>query len=167
MERAGNPGSNPGGRTKLEDGQRSPGLFCQNPFSDNPLFTRSRGKTTVESIMMRVSRKDEKTTVRELVERVVRFRDSRDWRKYDTPRNLAGSICIEAAELLEHFQWKTDDQVTEMLRNPEQLKEISHELADVLTYCLDFSDILGIDVSDAIQKKLRKNAEKYPAQRRK
>lgn len=86
--------------------------------------------------MKRVSRKDEETTVRELVATVARFRDSRDWRKYDTPRNLADSICIEAAELLEHFQWKTDDQVTEMLRNPEQLGEISNELADVIIYCL-------------------------------
>ncbi len=117
--------------------------------------------------MMRVSRKDKETTVRELVETVARFRDSRNWRKYDTPRNLAGSICIEAAELLEHFQWKTDDQVTEMLRNPEQLVVISNELADVIIYCLGFSDILSIDVSNAVQRKLRKNAEKYPAQRQK
>ena len=54
------------------------------------------------------SHMDGKTTVRELMNSVTEFRDSRDWRKYDTPRNLASSICIEAAELLEHFQWKTD-----------------------------------------------------------
>ena len=111
---------------------------------------------------MSLSRVDEKTTVLELVVMVARFRDSRDWRKHDTPRNLADSICIEAAELLEHFQWKTDAQATEMLRSSETLAEISNELADVMIYCLGFSDILRIDVSNAIQRKLQKNAEKYP-----
>src|SRR5256712_13328963 len=105
---------------------------------------------------MRASRKDEETTVRELVERVARFRDSRDWRKYDTPRNLAGSICIEAAELLEHFQWKTDEQAAEMLRDTEELTEISNELADVIIYCLGFSDILTLYVSNAVQRKLER-----------
>ena len=99
----------------------------------------------------------------ELVERVARFRDSRDWRKYDTPRNLAGSICIEAAELLEHFQWKTDEQAAEMLRDPEELAEISNELADVIIYCLGFSDMLTLDVSNAVQRKLDRHADKYPS----
>jgi len=112
---------------------------------------------------MSLSHIDRKTTVRELIERVARFRDSRDWRKYDTPRNLAGSICIEAAELLEHFQWKTDEQAAEMLRDPEELAEISNELADVIIYCLGFSDILTLDVSNAVQRKLETNAEKYPS----
>jgi len=116
--------------------------------------------------MMSPSHMDGKTTVRELMESVARFRDSRDWKKYDTPRNLAGSICIEAAELLEHFQWKTDEQAAEMLRNPEELVKISNELADVIIYCLGFSEILGIDVSNAVQIKLQKNAVKYPVLKR-
>ena len=116
-----------------------------------------------QSIIMSLSRTDRKTTVGELIERFARFRDSRDWRRYDTPRNLAGSICIEAAELLEHFQWKTDEQAAEMLRNPEELAEISNELADVIIYCLGFSDILTLDVSNAVQRKLETNAEKYPS----
>ncbi len=106
---------------------------------------------------------DRETTVEALAQLVTRFRDSRDWRKYDTPRNLASSICIEAAELLEHFQWKTDGQIAEMLKSPEKMAEISNELADVMIYCLGFSDSLSIDVSEAVQRKLRKNAEKYPA----
>jgi NTP pyrophosphatase (non-canonical NTP hydrolase) len=115
--------------------------------------------------MVNASRMDGETTVQKLVEMVARFRDSRDWRKYDTPRNLADSICIEAAELLEHFQWKTDEQAAETLRDPEKLSEICNELADVIIYCLGFSDILSIDGSNAVQRKLRKNAEKYPARR--
>ena len=109
---------------------------------------------------------DGKTTVQELMNSVTGFRDSRDWRKHDTPRNLASSICIEAAELLEHFQWKTDEQTAEMLRSPEKLAGISDELADVVIYCLGFSEILGIDVSNAVQTKLQKNAVKYPVLRR-
>ena len=119
-----------------------------------------------KSIIMSLSHMDRKTTVRELIERVARFRDSRDWRKHDTPRNLASSICIEAAELLEHFQWKTDEQTAEMLRSPEKLAGISDELADVVIYCLGFSEILGIDVSNAVQTKLQKNAVKYPVLKR-
>jgi len=99
---------------------------------------------------------DRKTTVQELKNSVTGFRDSSDWIKYDTPRNLASSICIEAAELLEHFQWKTDEKTAEMLRSPEKLAGISDELADVIIYCLGFSEILGIDLSNAVQIKLQK-----------
>src|SRR3989442_13651860 len=70
---------------------------------------------------------DQKTTVQELMNRVRGFRDSRDWRKCDTPRNLASSICIEAGELLEHFQWKTDEQTAEMLRNVEKPGKTSRD----------------------------------------
>ena len=94
---------------------------------------------------MSPSHMDGKTTVRELMESVARFRDSRDWKKYDTPRNLA------------------DEQAAEMLRDPEELAEISNELADVIIYCLGFSDILSLDVSNAVQRKLKRNAEKCPA----
>jgi len=72
-------------------------------------------------------------------------------------------FCIEAPELLEHFQWKTDEQAAEMLRDPEELAEISNELADVIIYCLGFSDMLTLDVSNAVQRKLERNADKYPS----
>ncbi len=166
MERAGNPGSNPGGRTKLE--RCNVLRFCSGDcFPRQSLFIGNQRKRKSSIMMMNASRMDRETKVQELVEMVARFRDSRDWRKYDTPRNLADSICIEAAELLEHFQWKTDEQAAEMLRSPEKLSEISNELADVIIYCLGFSDILRIDVSNAVQRKLQRNAEKYPARRSK
>ncbi len=88
---------------------------------------------------------DRKTTVQELKNSVTGFRDSSDWIKYYTPRNLASSICIEA-----------DEKTAEMLRSPEKLAGISDELADVIIYCLGFSEILGIDVSNAVQIKLQK-----------
>src|SRR5438094_10354131 len=107
---------------------------------------------------MSLSHMDRKTTVRELIERVARFRDSRDWRKHDTPRNLASSICIEAAELLEQFEWQTDEQTAEMLRSPEKLAGISDEVADVVINGLGFSEILAIDVCNAGQTRLKREA---------
>lgn len=105
---------------------------------------------------------DDETIVGALKRQVSKFRDDRDWLKDDTPRSLAISISIEAAELLEHFQWKSDDQIHKSLLSPTTRNEISNELADVMIYCLGFSDVLGIDLSEAIQRKLVINGEKYP-----
>ncbi len=105
---------------------------------------------------------DYDTTVEELKKKVCEFRDARNWLKYDTPRSLAISITVEAAELLEHFQWKNDEQLRDVLKDRTGEEEVSDELADVIIYCLGFSDVLGIDVSEAISRKLRKNGEKYP-----
>lgn len=105
---------------------------------------------------------DADRTVERLKKQVSEFRDARDWLRYDTPRSLAISISIEAAELLEHFQWKTDELMREALMDQAKREAISDELADVLIYCLGFSDVLGIDVSNAVERKLRKNSEKYP-----
>lgn len=105
---------------------------------------------------------DERTTIAVLRNRVSDFRDERNWLKDDTPKNLAISISIEAAELLEHFQWKTDEQIREAVKDRVKKNEVSNELADVLILCLGFSDVMGIDISEAIESKLRKAAEKYP-----
>ncbi len=104
---------------------------------------------------------DDRTTMMALKKQVSRFRDERNWLKDDTPKNLAISISVEAAELLEHFQWKTDDQIREALKERVEKNQVSDELADVLILCLGFSDVMGIDISEAIEAKLRKAAEKY------
>jgi dCTP diphosphatase len=119
-----------------------------------------------DSGLKSISPADGETTVQELRRIVTKFRDERDWRKFDTPRNLAVSITIEAAEVLEHFQWKTDEEIAKMLQTRDEITEISNELADVMIYCLGLSDILKVDVSSAIRGKLRENAEKYPALKR-
>src|SRR3989449_3975873 len=105
---------------------------------------------------------DDLTTITVLRKRVSDFRDERNWLKDNTPKNLAISISVEAAELLEHFQWKTDEQMRESLRDRIKKEAISDELADVLIYCLGFSDVLGIDISEAVELKLKKNGERYP-----
>ena len=106
---------------------------------------------------------DGTTTLQALRNRVTRFRDERDWLKFDTPRSMAISISVEAAELLEHFQWKTDEEILQALKDEARIGQVSDELADVIIYCLGFSDVLGIDVSEAVEKKLKKSSERYPA----
>lgn len=108
---------------------------------------------------------DSSTTFEKLKRQVSEFRDARDWLKYDNPRSLAISISIEAAELLEHFQWKSDEQMRSVIKEKGTMEEVSDELADVVIYCLGFSDVVGIDLSTAVERKLRKNAEKYPIEK--
>lgn len=90
-----------------------------------------------------------------------RFADERDWGQFHTPKNLAAALSVEAAELLEHFQWLTDEQ--SRLLSDEQRQAVSHEIADVLFYLLQLSDRLEIDVAAAAREKLAINAAKYPA----
>ncbi len=94
-----------------------------------------------------------------LLERLRKFRDERDWRKYHKLKNLAISISIEAAELLEHFQW-VDEIDLEKKR-----EEIEDEVADVFIYLLFFCDVAGIDLIKAAEKKMDKNEMKYPARK--
>src|SRR5664279_2580725 len=89
--------------------------------------------------------------------RLLAFRSERDWEQFHTPKNLAGSICIEAAELLEHFQWKSG---TEKLTAAEKAA-VAHELADVFIYTVLMANDLKIDLLDATMSKLKENARKY------
>lgn len=86
-----------------------------------------------------------------------RFRDERDWRQFHNPKDLAISISLEASELLELFQWKSNEEVVGV--NTERLKE---ELADVLIYITMLAEDLDFDMDDIVMEKLKKNAVKYP-----
>ncbi len=105
---------------------------------------------------------DSETTVAQLRRIVEQFVDRRDWHRFHTPKNLAMSISIEAAELMEHFQWLTPDESLGLRAEPEQLAAIGEELADVLCYALAMANELGLDLSTAIRDKMVKNAVKYP-----
>ena len=87
---------------------------------------------------------------------VVKFSEDRDWDQFHTPENLAKSISIEAAELLECFQWNAD-------YDKQAAKE---EVADIMNYCILMADKMGINIEDAIMEKMQKNAEKYPIEKR-
>jgi dCTP diphosphatase len=107
---------------------------------------------------------DTRTTISALRARVAEFVVARDWRQFHTPKNLAMSMAIETAELMEHFQWLTADQSRAISHEPEKLAAVGEELADVLCYALALANELGIDVSDAMLAKLDKNEKKYPAE---
>ena len=109
------------------------------------------------------SANDANTTVAELRQLIADFVAERDWSQFHSPKNVSMALAIEAAELMEHFQWLTTDASRRLADDPGKLSEIGEELADVIGYSLALSNELGIDVSSAIRNKMVKNAQKYPA----
>jgi dCTP diphosphatase len=107
---------------------------------------------------------DSTTTVAELKQLIDDFVDRRDWRQFHAPKNLAMSLAIEAAELMEHFQWISPEESRQVANDPDRLAAVGDELADVLCYALAMSNMLGLDLSTAIRGKMAKNERKYPAE---
>ena len=99
----------------------------------------------------------------DLRERQRRFAAERDWEQFHKPKNLAMSVAIEAAEIMEHFQWLTADQSASL--DAAARREVGHEIADVLLYLVRLADVLDIDMAAAAREKIALNALKYPAQR--
>ena len=93
---------------------------------------------------------------KETIERILKFTEDRDWDQFHSPANLAKSISIEAAELLECFQWDEDHY---------DINAVKEELADVLVYCIDMLDKLGLDADEIINDKMAKNEAKYPVEK--
>ena len=91
----------------------------------------------------------------ELKEELIKFQKERDWKKFHTPENLAKSISIEAAELLEHFQWGKNYDID----------EVADELADVFNYCILMAIELDLDINEIVLNKMKKNAIKYPVEK--
>ncbi|MFH1871870.1 MAG: nucleotide pyrophosphohydrolase [Pseudomonadota bacterium] len=89
------------------------------------------------------------------------FCAARDWHRYHTPKNLVMALSVEAAELVEHFQWATPEESLALA--PEKRAEVADEIADVLIYLTELADVLGIDPIAAARAKIVKNAVKYPA----
>lgn len=106
---------------------------------------------------------DQQTTVEALRQLVAKFVAERDWQQFHTPKNLAMSLAIEAAEVMEHFQWLTPAEAAAVSQDPARLAAVGEELADVACYLLALANSLGLDLSDAIRDKMIKNAVKYPA----
>ncbi|MDD2714766.1 MAG: nucleotide pyrophosphohydrolase [Candidatus Wallbacteria bacterium] len=106
---------------------------------------------------------DDKTTFEEIKQIIRSFVAERDWDKYHSPKNLSMSIAIEAAELMEHFQWSDTEESKKIAADTEKFLEVQAELSDIIVYALGMANVLGIDISEAMKDKIRKNAEKYPA----
>lgn len=99
-------------------------------------------------------------TFEEVVEKALAFREERDWAQFHNPKDLAISISLEAAELLEVFQWSGQDVTV-----GSKTEKIKEELADVVIYCIYLADTLGLNLSDTVSSKLDENARKYPAEK--
>ena len=106
---------------------------------------------------------DAHTTVGALRQAVADFVDARDWRPFHSPKNLSMSIAIEAAELMERFQWLTTQEAQTAVEDPDERAAVADELADIVIYCLSLSNALDLDVSSAVLGKLETNEHRYPA----
>lgn len=103
--------------------------------------------------------------ITDLMGAVVKFRDERDWKQFHNPKDCAISLSLEAAEVMEHFQWKSKKEVAEYVKSHKA--GIGDELADVLYWVLLMSNDLDIDIGDAFLKKLEANGKKYPVDKAK
>lgn len=101
--------------------------------------------------------------IKKLTKKIINFRDKRDWKQFHNPKDIAISLVLEATEVLEHFQWKTQEEIEEYLKSHKN--DVSEELADVLYWVLLMCGDLKIDIKEALENKMRKNEKKYPAEK--
>lgn len=111
--------------------------------------------------------KDKETYLHELKEKVKDFCDARDWDQFHDAKELAIALSIEVAELLEHFRWKSRDEVNHRFTIPEKRKEIEGELSDCLYFILRIAQMYDIDLSKALSEKMEENDRKYPVEKAK
>ncbi|MFD4372209.1 nucleotide pyrophosphohydrolase [Streptomyces sp. NPDC058486] len=101
-----------------------------------------------------------------LQRRLAAFAAARDWQPYHTPKNLAAALSVEAAELLEIFQWLTPEQADKVMEDPDSAHRVADEVADVLAYLLQFCQVLGVDPLAALAAKIDRNELRFPPRRR-
>ncbi|MBA54240.1 MAG: nucleotide pyrophosphohydrolase [Pseudomonadales bacterium] len=94
-------------------------------------------------------------------QRLREFAEARDWNQFHSPKNLSMALSVEVSELLECFQWLTEEESKSL--SPKQMAAVIDEIADVQLYLIRLSDKLGVDILDAVEKKIEKNEAKYPA----
>lgn len=110
---------------------------------------------------------DSHTTLAELKTRILTFARARDWEQFHAPKNLSMALAAEAGELMEHFLWATPEASMALVADPAKRQRIEEELADVVIYALEFANITGIDVAQAIEAKMSANAARYPVEKAK
>ncbi|MGW0700625.1 nucleotide pyrophosphohydrolase [Streptomyces sp. NPDC002867] len=108
--------------------------------------------------------RDDGLDVAGLQRRLAEFAAARDWQPYHTPKNLAVALSVEAAELVEIFQWLTPEQSARVMEEEGTAHRVRDEVADVLAYLLQFCEVLGIDVLQALSDKIDRNERRFPAQ---
>jgi len=103
--------------------------------------------------------------IKDLTEKIKKFRDERDWKQFHNPKDVALSLVLEAGEVLEHFQWKSEEEIKQYVEKNKN--EIGEELADVFYWVLLMSHDLEIDIKEALEEKLVKNEKRYPVDKSK
>lgn len=103
---------------------------------------------------------NEKLDIKQLKKKIQKFAVERDWVKFHTPKNIAMALSVEAAELLEHFQWLEPKESTCLA--PKKKKQVADELSDVIVYAIRLAGLLDINLESSIKKKMLQNAKKYP-----
>jgi NTP pyrophosphatase (non-canonical NTP hydrolase) len=106
---------------------------------------------------------DNEISIEELKTRIREFCEERDWDQFHSPKDLAIGLVTEASELLEHFRFRSEAEIAELLRDTPKRREVAHELADAFFFILRFSQRLGFDLSSCLDAKMAVNAERYPA----
>jgi len=105
------------------------------------------------------------SNIKKLTEKIIKFRNKRNWKQFHNPKDVALSLVLEAGEVMEHFQWKNEEEIERYVVNNKA--KIGEELADVLYWVLLMSFDLKINILDALNKKMRKNEKKYPVEKAK
>ncbi len=100
-----------------------------------------------------------------ITKKIIKFRDARDWKKFHNPKDSSLSLVLEAAEVMEHFQWKNKKEMSEHIKSHK--KEIAEELADVMYWIFTMSHELKIDIAKELENKLKKNERRYPIKKAK
>ncbi len=110
---------------------------------------------------------DNNTNIKELKDKVKKFSEDRDWDQFHSPKELAIGVSTEAAELLEHFRFKSDKEMEEILNDKNKRAEIGEELADIMFFILRFCQMYGFDLSQEITNKIKKNEIRLPIEKSK
>ena len=108
---------------------------------------------------------EEILNIKKIKEDIEKFAIERDWSQFHTPKNLAAALSVESSELLEIFQWFSEKDCQQLIeeKNPKVISKIEEEISDILAYTIRLAGVLDINVPEALERKLKKNAEKYPA----
>lgn len=104
-------------------------------------------------------------TIEELQEKIVKFRNARDWKQFHNPKDVSLSLVLEATEVMEHFQWKNESEIKEYIKKNKN--EIGKELADTLYWVLLMANDLNIDLEKVFEQKMKDNNKKYPVKKSK
>lgn len=108
---------------------------------------------------------DDETTLQDVKNRIAQFTAERDWQQFHSAKNVAMALVAEAAELMAHFRWSEDGQDAAVLGDAQSLREIRHEVADVLVLLAEFANVAGIDMARAVEEKMEINAQRYSVEK--